>query len=454
MRRSIYNSYYAKKWFSLYLLFFFSFLVLVFTGFMMYRFTANIVKESKEISRLTSIYENLEELRIGLRTSIIYQKDYSLTDESKYLVQYQQSKHKNFELLHKFNYADFTDIMTSETVDTIYHLMEINYHHLDSMIMIDSLGIKNSDDDIELYSETVFSSLSNINKSLETRIEQKFKHFRSNTEMNAYRSEYFIIFVYSIAIIILLVCFLVLLNQIKKRKFLVNQLEDSNRLKDKFFSIIAHDLRSPFQFLMNLSAFHNGLEGHKNRDRLIKDFMQSIEATTTKTYNLLNNLLNWANSQTGVLKLKKEKFDLYLVIKEVAEFYNDSVVNKNILLKLPFEHIEIDADKNMIATVIRNLLGNAIKFTSDGGLIEIKTNLTQNYVEVSVIDNGRGITSGDYYKLFKIDEDFRNIGNQEGKVSGLGLILCKEFVDLHKGKIYAGPNNTKGSIFSFSLPVN
>ena len=418
----------------------------------MYRFTAGIVRENKEISQLTFVYENLEELRVGLRTSIICQRDYVITKDLNYLNEYHLSKSKNFELLTRFNNLDYQGVMTNQTVDSIYQLMVVNYKHLDSFVKQDSLGMDQFENDAGLYAVDIFKRLFDINKSLENRIVKKFNEFRSKMALNAHKSEYLIIFVYGIAIIILLVCFWVLVQQIKQRKILVNKLKENNRLKDMFFSIIAHDLRTPFQVLMYMSEIHKDFEGHKDKDQLIHELMLGIENITTKTYNLLNNLLQWANCQTGVLKLKKENTNIADLIKEVAEFYDVSIRKKNINLKLPANHIIVKADKNMIATVLRNLVGNAIKFVPAHGIIELQILKMEKYVEISVIDNGKGLPDDDYDKLFKLNVDTRKIGSPEGKGSGLGLILCKEFIELHSGTISARANKDKGCTFSFTLP--
>ncbi len=170
--------------------------------------------------------------------------------------------------------------------------------------------------------------------------------------------------------------------------------------------------------------------------------------------NLLKNLLDWSRSQTGRMTFNRLRFDLIGLVNEITVIYCDIAVQKkiNILKELPAE-LQIWGDVNMISTVLRNLISNAIKFTYPGGNITLSVTKTNSEALVKVIDNGVGIPEVALDKLFKISSKFSTSGTQNEEGTGLGLILCKDFIDKHNGKIGVESVLGKGSTFWFSLPV-
>jgi signal transduction histidine kinase len=231
-------------------------------------------------------------------------------------------------------------------------------------------------------------------------------------------------------------------------------LEKLNAAKDKFFSIIAHDLKNPFSVLLSVTeslseAFGNLSDEDKNMS------ITRINKSVTLLYNLLENLLQWSMSQTGRLKFSPVKNNLYLLflhnislLKMNAEKRNISIVNN---LK---EDIPVFVDTDMINTVIRNLVSNAIKFNVDGGTIEINAKQKNNSIEIEISDTGIGLTDEDINKLFRIDVKNTSIGSgNKEKGTGIGLIICKEFVEKNNGKISVSSKKGEGSKFSFSVPI-
>lgn len=237
------------------------------------------------------------------------------------------------------------------------------------------------------------------------------------------------------------------------------ELEKANKTKDKFFSIIAHDLRSPFNALLGFSDIllksHTTID-EKERETLIK----YIHESSIKTYRLLENLLTWAWCQTGIIKFSTEIINLSVLITETSSLLEESAQHKEIKLLLNAEKdLSIKADKNMIGTVIRNLVFNAIKFTPKGGTIIVKSQKVvdennQEFAEISIKDNGVGIPCDIQSKLFTISENVTTKGTEEETGTGLGLILCKEFVDKHKGEIWVESEVDKGSEFLFRIPIS
>lgn len=229
-------------------------------------------------------------------------------------------------------------------------------------------------------------------------------------------------------------------------------LRESNNTKDKFFSIIAHDLKSPFVSLVGFSNMLN--EEFDNFDtEKKKEFISIINRQSQSTFKLLENLLFWSNSQRGVLDFNSEKINLFLLSEETCELLNQSAINKSIKLsnRLP-ENILVEADKDMLSSVIRNLLSNAIKFTLKGGEVIITAENKQQHTEIVINDNGVGIAKEFQSKLFDISESTSTKGTENETGTGLGLILCKEFVEKHGGLIWVESELGKGSSFHFTIP--
>jgi two-component system sensor histidine kinase/response regulator len=429
-------------------------LILILAGVKIYSFTSNILSENEEIAQLTNLYEKLESVRLGIRSAIINQRDYTLTGDSTYLIDYNNSKQSTIEQFNAFSQKGISDYIPESTLDSLSYLLTRNFSHLDELIQLGKVtGFEDMEGYIDNYSTDIFNKFSSINMNIETRIEQKFNDFRLNTVSNAKKSELFIIPFYSVSVLFLLISFIVLYRQNLIRLRLVNELKENNNIKNKFFSIIAHDLRSPFMFLINLSSIIDSDEMLQN-ETLLKEVVKNVETTSVKTYNLLNNLLEWANSQTGQLKLHREELMVNSLVLEILGLYSQSIENKKISLSYKESPCTINADKSMISTVLRNLIGNAIKFVPEQGHISIKIKETENGTEILIRDDGPGLTRDDIKKLFRPDVNTVEIGNPENKGSGLGLILCKEFIDKHSGKIFARPNQDKGCTFGFVIPKN
>jgi len=239
----------------------------------------------------------------------------------------------------------------------------------------------------------------------------------------------------------------------------VIQLGELNATKNKLFSIIAHDLRSPFNSMLGFSKIlDEEFENYDTEEK--KKFISIINKGLQSSYKLLENLLSWSRLQRGTIHFKPEKINLYLLFKETSELLNQSAVNKSIkLINQITENIFIDADPDMLSTIIRNLLSNAIKFTPKGGEIKVTVNLTkttnnQDLVEIKIKDNGIGIPKEVQTKLFDIGENTQTKGTEDESGTGLGLILCKEFVEKHNGNIWVESEEGKGSDFNFTLSVD
>ena len=231
-------------------------------------------------------------------------------------------------------------------------------------------------------------------------------------------------------------------------------LHELNATKDKFFSIIAHDLKSPFNSIIGFSSLLERQVQEKDYAGIEK-YAVIIQNSSQQALNLLMNLLEWSRSQTGRMVFNPESFDIVGLINQSIELLNASALQKSITIysETPV-NLPVFADKAMIGTILRNLISNAIKFTDAGGEVVISTKQILNEIVVSVADTGVGISRESIGKLFRIDENYSTLGTQKEKGTGLGLLLCKEFVDKHGGRIWVESEPGKGSTFLFSIPIS
>ena len=231
------------------------------------------------------------------------------------------------------------------------------------------------------------------------------------------------------------------------------ELKELNASKDKFFSILAHDLRSPFTSLLGLSEFLESEVPSLSKDEL-QLFASSISKSAKGVYNLLENLLDWSRVQTGRIEFSPEEFKFGEIVESIVSLNNSNLVKKKINVKtLIGKEDLVHADKKMIETVMRNLISNAIKFSHHKGSIAIKSEKLGSNFRVSVEDNGVGIEKENIPKLFKIDQQISKPGTDEERGTGLGLILCKEFVEKNNGKIWVESEFGKGATFIFTIPI-
>ena len=273
---------------------------------------------------------------------------------------------------------------------------------------------------------------------------------------------WFKVTIFSAIVFLIVYIFLSRVRRLKKQKSLLektvamktSELNELNVSKDKFFSIIAHDLKNPFNTIVGFSDIL--IEEISSGD-LVKgdEYARMIHDSATQTFQLLENLLEWANSQTGKISYKPSPVYLNELLNEDFITLNDMAIRKNVELKrfIP-ENLMVMADRNMIKTVLRNLISNAIKFTPRNGKVEVNASTNGQFAEIEVSDNGIGMPKDIIAKLFRIDSDHLTRGTENEKGTGLGLLLCKEFVEKHGGKIWVESETGKGSIFRFSLSLD
>jgi signal transduction histidine kinase len=230
------------------------------------------------------------------------------------------------------------------------------------------------------------------------------------------------------------------------------ELRNLNATKDKFFSIIAHDLRSPFNSIMGFSELLMSKVHHVDKGN-IERMAQIINESSKLAMDLLENLIEWSLSQSGRIEFQPEEVLLANVVMNVEPLFAPAGKHKGIEIKteIPTE-LAVFADEALLGTVLRNLISNAIKFSYAGGDVNISAKTRDKQVIVSVSDCGIGISESRINNLFRIDYNVSTEGTHKEKGTGLGLILCREFVEKHGGRIWAESKEGEGSTFSFSLP--
>lgn len=247
------------------------------------------------------------------------------------------------------------------------------------------------------------------------------------------------------------------LTQMKEAEAKLNdqnqQLKELVATRDKFFKIIAHDLKNPFNSILGLTDLIRTYQENLDKEKILQ-FVKSIQSTGLNTYKLLENLLVWAQMQTGDIQFHPIVFKLNPLFSDVISLSESLIQGKNIEIAT---HVSGDlktrADLRMVETVVRNLVTNAVKYTPKGGKIVLEAVQMQDKVEVSVSDNGIGMNEEILSQLFKISERNSRAGTEKEQGTGLGLLLCKEFLAKHQETLRVESEEGKGSKFTFCLPL-
>jgi len=231
------------------------------------------------------------------------------------------------------------------------------------------------------------------------------------------------------------------------------KLKETNKTKDKFFNIIAHDLKGPFTSFITITDILTKDPESLTEEKKIH-FLQSLNESALTLESLLENLLQWARAQSGTLEVNTRCVKLDEMVKQIIKLQEMNAQNNHIeILNQIEDKLQVKADPNLLHTVLRNLLSNAVKFSDTGGQIILGSkSIPKKMVEISVQDTGIGISEEDISKLFRIDVSTKTIGESTKKGTGFGLILVKEFVEKQGGTIHVSSELGKGSVFKFTLP--
>ena len=226
-----------------------------------------------------------------------------------------------------------------------------------------------------------------------------------------------------------------------------------NESKDRFLSIISHDLKSPFSSLLGLSGYLNS-DFEKFEESKKKEFIQAINRSAKQLFNLLHNLLQWANIHQGRMVFQPIELKVSELIDQNIEIYKETAKKKNISINVKMEEdVYAFADQQMIDTSIRNIISNAIKFTREEGKVYVRLKKEEDKVNIEVTDTGVGIAEKDKSRLFKIDSKITSVGTNNERGSGLGLILCKDFIETNGGELQVVSKKEEGTTVTINLPL-
>jgi len=241
--------------------------------------------------------------------------------------------------------------------------------------------------------------------------------------------------------------------ELKLKKY-SKDLEELNKDKDKFFSIIAHDLRNPFTSIFGFSSVLTEEFDTLSKEE-IREYVNYIYTGTKNIYDLIENLLTWSRIQTGRAIIQPVKLNLFNEVQDAINILKIISENKRIeLINAVEENIYASGDDNMVDSILQNLISNAIKFTNVSGCIKITSKVLDKFVEISISDNGVGMSRDEIDNLFQIGKQKSKIGTSEEKGTGLGLIICKEMITRLKGQLKVESKVDEGSTFSFTLPMS
>lgn len=249
-------------------------------------------------------------------------------------------------------------------------------------------------------------------------------------------------------------------DELKRQTIFIQEqaklLSESNASKDKFFRIIAHDLRSPISSVLTLTEIMSQ-SGEEMPPSKLSKYSKNLYSSVANLYQLMNNLLDWATTQQGGITIDKKEYDIYTLIEENLNLIQDSARQKEIeIINHANKNTYVMLDEKMVNTVLRNLLSNALKFTERGGRVEVETETlsAEKMIMVKISDNGIGISESELPLLFKLGEKTGRKGTSGEPTTGLGLILCKEFIELHGGEMFTESRTGVGSRFFFTLPIS
>lgn len=233
-----------------------------------------------------------------------------------------------------------------------------------------------------------------------------------------------------------------------------NELRELNATKDKFFSIMAHDLKSPLSIFA--LATNTLVKEYENLDKEdLNEYLIDLNDNAQNIYGLLENLLTWSRTQRGKINFTPDIFDIKFIIEGNVQLYNASALEKGVeIINTVTDEIKVYSDSNLINTVLRNLINNAVKFTGTNGKITISVDSNIKNFQINVSDTGVGMSEFVVENLFNLDFNRTTLGTNNEKGTGLGLIVCKEFVKLIGGEIWAKSKLGKGTTFSFTIPKN
>jgi len=406
-----------------------------------------IAKKNKTKLYLIHIYKSLT--KVYLKTNELVKADHFLTQATNL------AQETDFQSI----FIDLTKLRIEYYFQTkAYTLAQKTFIEYDSLR--DELT-KNEKEESIIQMQTQYETEKKEKENELLKAKNQLSELKLEKEIES-KNQIVIGLVFSILLLIIIIILLrnrTIANRINKD---INiKLEESNKqlqiinsTKDKFFSIIAHDLRSPLGAILSFSKLIDNESKASKEIELIAEYNNLVNQSAHKLYSLLENLLTWAKSQLGSISYIVVPCDLSDIVLDNIEVLKLKAKEKSIEITTKLDaNIQVYADTNMLNTVIRNLLSNAIKFSFPKSTVTISHKIEGNMVSLSVQDQGVGISQAQQDKLFNIESNESTLGTNKETGTGLGLILCKEFVEKNGGSIWIESEEGKGSIFTFTIPL-
>ncbi|MFN6946727.1 MAG: ATP-binding protein [Cytophagaceae bacterium] len=407
-----------------------------------------------EVERTYKIINKLESVQNSISQSEASVRAFIINEEQYFINTYKQSS-LNTEYLIKEIQKLVSDENVKEKILDLHELIIKKEQLLTEKL---ELSIKNEGKDVRLHHGAIEES-----RKLSEKIDFLLKDIKETeylllNQRREKKDNYFNNLVKALVIIGLsslltgILAFLALKKDIKERKRVEKDLRDINDNKNKFFTLISHDLKGPIRGIIALTEILH-YNTNKNEEQN-KKIVYHLHTSSLNLYKLVENLLNWSQIQMDRIDFQPVKFDFSVMVKDTIEQLQLLADEKCIEIKLDCpQDLYVLADRNMIITVLRNLINNAIKFTHEGGVIKISAKSSGSYAEIKVRDNGVGISEEGLKKIFIVGDNYSSSGTIGEKGTGLGLLICKEFIEKNKGTISADSIKGEGSVFTFTIPA-
>lgn len=401
--------------------------------------------------------KGVKDFRSSIRTAFIGHRDFLLTGNPIHRGVYDANKAQAIATMEQMGEA--YPLKDTGNMNGTLVLAQENFHLMDSCIHLFLISdTVNLDKALEKNRRNFIAASTSLDR-LEEQLQVYLNGVLAHINQMIRNMKITIILVYIFGFLLLSISLYILTKDIKKRKAgeeTINKqaqnLKDLKETRDKFFSLIAHDLRSPMNSLLGFAnLFRN--KAIQNDPETLEKLANNLYKSTKNAINLLDNLLKWSMLQTGSLKVKLEQFDLYEVALEIILLYSDIAQIKGVAI-----HNELKpstwcyADKNIVLTVLRNFVNNAIKFSFPNGEIKINYEEDNGQWKVMVTDNGVGITPAIAEKLFNTDLEHTSKGTSQEESAGMGLVICKELTAINNGRVGAVSLPKSGSMFFFTVP--
>jgi len=398
------------------------------------------------------VIKKLKDAEYELRQAESDSRSYSIFKQSKYITDYKKDTANVKNLLNELK------VLTSDNEKQQKNIASFEVLVNKRIAMVNSRFSPDFDEkEFQLKKNAsarlqLRKSLNEASKDIENMERVLLKERQQLAYVNLSGSKITILISGFISFVISILVVFLLYRDIEKRKKIEEELIQLNQNKNKFFSIISHDLRGPVKGISALTKMIMDNKIYKEDDA--KELFFHLNSSAEKASDLLDNLLTWARSQMDKIRFEPETINLKDEVNTgIANVVNSAAEKQIDIRRQIHEDIFVLADQNMIAMVIRNLLQNAIKFTHSGGIIVVDIRIEKEYAITSIKDNGVGIGDGNIRKLFEINSGYTTKGTALEEGTGLGLVLCKEFVVKNNGKIWVESKEGQGTTFYFSLPL-